>query len=338
MANQLQPTLYTLLLRRVEALEEERQVLRTQYGLMGDRSQNNNNNNGGHKDGEDNTRGSSSNTTNSTQCPLISNNILLSQLWLQAGQSTERFQELLLLHEQDHAQRIEAMVQTIVQMTSTVEQQIQLAQIQKDKEIRLAEINGKIRLKELDHELKLKLAQMEKEERVRMAEITESENVRLAQIAKEEKIRQKELEKDTMEAQQEGKAKLKEMCVEESNRHRELQWEELRRKVELQQDVLPKIMAVEAETKRAQIQSDNMMAILQHVEKMTLGNPSRDDSSSKSNLLKTATLLSTPTMSNTTLGKDDIVTGMDTALSLIKEITAMFDRECTLTTAPDSVK
>jgi len=306
---------------------------------MGDRSQNNNNNNNnsGDKDGEDNTRGSSSNTTNSTQCPLISNNILLSQLWQQAGQSTERFLELLL-HEQDRAQRIETMVQTIIQMTPTAEQQIQLAQLQKDKEIRLAEINEKIRLTELDLELKLKLAQIEKEERVRMAEITESENVRLAQIAKEEKVRQKELEKDTMEVQQEGKAKVKQMCVEESNRHRELQWEELRRKVELQQDVLPKIMAVEAETKRVQMQRDNMMAILQHVEKMTLGNPSHDDSSGKTNLLKTAALLSTPAMSNTTVGKDDIVTGMNTALGLIKEITAMFDRECTLTTAPDSVK
>ncbi|KAF9956406.1 hypothetical protein BGZ65_002745, partial [Modicella reniformis] len=209
--------LHTILGSRIQALEDERQVLRGQYQLLTQQSHGDDN---GSQD-SDNSR-----TIDHDRHPFTTNNILISQMWKLAEQSTDKFRDLLLDQELYRAGKVGELVQALIQLIPTAEQQIQLAQIHKDEKIRLAEIardekstmvakeekeraievayslaelsqRGKIRLKELEKEI----CEVQKDEKVKLRELKKDEHVRIAELAHQDKIRLKELEKEICEVQ-----------------------------------------------------------------------------------------------------------------------------------------
>ncbi|KAF9920670.1 hypothetical protein BGZ65_011024, partial [Modicella reniformis] len=144
-----------ILVSRIQALEEDLQVLRKQYQLL----------------------------TGDCNEPYTYNNTLLSHLWKLAGQSIDKFKDLVLEQEGSRANKVDELAQTLAQLIPPGEVLIQLAQIRKDERIRLAEIAADERLRLWD---------LFKNKQ----EITSNEHMELARIARDEKIRLAELAKE----------------------------------------------------------------------------------------------------------------------------------------------
>lgn len=217
---QPRPDFHTLLLRRVEALEQECQVLRAQYELCKDRR----------AWGSTCTDPSCKGTcvlAGKTACLSNNNNTLLSQLWQQAGQLDE-FCNLLLEQERDRVTRAENFLHVLIRMTPTAEQQVELAQIQRDERVRLAEllrekhqlhIDEKVRLAEIAKDEKVCLAEVARDQQKEKTWADKRERVCLAQIAADEKVKLAHEAEDrtrvrTTILEKEVSRCLKELCLE----------------------------------------------------------------------------------------------------------------------------
>ncbi|KAG0000705.1 hypothetical protein BGZ79_005580 [Entomortierella chlamydospora] len=222
--------LTSVLLQQIEQLEKERKILQTQYTRLPANNTENTPQSGGNdekkdgkdekkdgkdekKDGKDEKKDGKDEKKDSTdeRPSFLCDEIIPSYLWLQAGNSIQKFRDLLLEGDTARALKVQGLTETLVHLTLPPNREVRLAEVQRDEKIRLAEIarEEKVRLQELANEEKERQAKIAGDEKVRLAELGKEEKIRLAE--EREKIRLRELSKELHEQEKNKIIRLEEL-------------------------------------------------------------------------------------------------------------------------------
>ncbi|KAF9352076.1 hypothetical protein BGX26_010033 [Mortierella sp. AD094] len=260
-----------ILQQQIEQLEKERKVLHTQYTrlLYANNTKKNVRDNkreedvGGEEEKEEEDRSvddedDEKEDSTDERPSFLCDDIIPSYLWLQAGNSIQKFRELLLRGENTRALKVQDLLEALVRLTLLPDKEVRLAEVQRDEKVRLAEIakeekdrqaviakEEKIRLQELSNEEKMRIQELANEEKGRQADVAKDEKIRLAELAKEEKIRLAEL-------LQHEKIRLRELS-------KELQEQEKNEKVRLEELKLDEIRFVEGARKDLDLRLAELM-------------------------------------------------------------------------------
>ncbi|KAF9113492.1 hypothetical protein BGX27_001446 [Mortierella sp. AM989] len=227
--------------------------------------------------------------------------LLPSKVKKKDGESDE---DLILQEEESRGNRIQGLLENLIQFALPPSKEVQLAEIQRDEKVRLAEIakaeknhqivtakDEKIRLAILANEgedrklkiandEKIRLAELVKEEKIRLAELARKEKVQLCKLAQKEKIRLAELANESQQRQKDEKLTLAELAKDGKVRLEELKLDETRFVEGARKELDIRLAELEMPIKRLYATRDatiedhkssekKILAILKHIELVT---------------------------------------------------------------------